>query len=84
MIHDNDNSDLSKKFEYVDVYLFCNKLSLHLLANNTTTCPKKCHINDVEDVAIKAPMTNTTKKKRFQSNRLERKVLRSQFLSQDF
>ena len=63
MIYYNNNSDLNKEVNFIDVYLPCNKLSLQLIANNAITCSKKRYIDDVKNKATKTPKTNTTKEK---------------------
>ena len=40
LIYYNGTLDKNKNDEFVDVNLFYNKVTLQVLANNATTCPK--------------------------------------------
>ena len=73
VIHYNDDSDSDEEVEFIDVHLPCNKLSLQLLANDTTTRPKKRRVDDVEDEATKALKTNTTREKKVSIKRVGKK-----------
>ena len=73
VIHYNNNFDLNKKVEFINIHLLCNKLSLQFLVNDATICPKKCRVNDIEDEAAKASKTNTTKKKKVSIKRIRKK-----------
>ena len=64
VINYNDDSNSNKEVEFIDVHLFYNKLSLQLLANDATICPKKRRIDNIEDEATKAPKTNIAREKK--------------------
>ena len=73
MIYYNDDSDSDEEVEFINVHLPCNKLSLQLLANDATTCPKKRHVDDIKNEATKAPKTNTAREKKVMVKRVRKK-----------
>lgn len=65
MIYYNDNSDFDKNEEFMDLDLPCNKIKIQLLANNSTTCSKKCQENKSGNDTNEAPKINIASKKSF-------------------
>ena len=63
--HDSHhNFDSNDDSEFVDVDLLCNKLGVQLLAHNSATRTKKCHVNEIEDEAIRASRADITREKK--------------------
>lgn len=73
MIWYNRNSDSDKNEEFINVDLFCNKISIQLLANDSITHFKKCQINKSGDDTNEALKTNTAKKKKASIKRIGKK-----------
>ena len=72
--HDSHhNSDSDDDAEFVDVDLPCNKLSVQLLANNSATRTKKRRVNETNEEAGEAPMTNVTREKNVPIKRVGKK-----------
>lgn len=56
----NSDSNFDNNLEFVDINLFYNKLSIHLLANDLITCIKKRHVLETEDKADEPLKTKVT------------------------
>ena len=59
----NSNSDSDNDVEFADINLSCNKLSVHLLANDSMTLTKKRRVLETEDEGDEPSKVKSTRRR---------------------